>query len=189
LIERVNVLVFGGVMANTFLAALGAAIGRSVQEPQMQGTARDIMARAKAAGCEVVLPIDVVVADRLASDAIVQTVPVNAVPVDAMILDAGPATIQALVASVSGWRTVVWNGPFGAFETPPFDRATTALAQAIATATQAGKLTSVAGGGDTDAALRRAGVTDRFTYVSTAGGAFPEWLEGRTLPGAVVLKY
>ncbi len=105
-----------------------------------------------------------------------------------MILEAGPATIQALVASVSGWRTV-WNGPLGAFETPLFDRATTALAQAIATATQAGKLTSVAGGGDTDAALRRAGVTERFTYVSTAGGAFLEWLEGRTLPGVVALEY
>jgi phosphoglycerate kinase len=187
LIGRVDVLVLGGAMANTFLAAQGLAVGRSMQEPDMQGTARDILANARRANREIILPLDVIVADRLVPNAAVRTVAVAAVPPDTMILDLGPATIEALVRRVSGWRTMVWNGPLGAFETPPFDAATTALARAVAAATQAGQLTSVAGGGDTLAALHHAGVADRFTYVSTAGGAFLEWLEGRTLPGLVAL--
>jgi phosphoglycerate kinase len=187
LIGRVNVLVLGGVMANTFLAAQGVAIGRSMQEPEMYTTARDILARAKQAGCEIVLPLDVVIADKLASTETARSVSLNAVPANAMIFDFGPATIGDLVRRVSDWRTIVWNGPLGAFETPPFDRSCNALAHAIANATRAGQLISVAGGGDTDAALRHAGIADRFTYVSTAGGAFLEWLEGRTLPGVAAL--
>jgi phosphoglycerate kinase len=182
------VLVLGGAMANTFLAAQGVAVGRSMQAVDMHGIARDILLRAKRVGCEVILPQDAVVASELGSNAAVQTVPVHAIPAEAMILDLGPATIQALVRRASGWRTVVWNGPLGTFEIPPFDAATTALAQAIATETQAGRLiNSVAGGGDTVAALNHAGAADRFTYVSSAGGAFLEWLEGRPLPGVAAL--
>lgn len=153
----------------------------------MQATARDILVRARQAGCEVVLPEDVMVAAELAPNATVQTASVKSIPSTAMVLDLGPATVQALIRRVSGWRTMVWNGPLGAFEVPPFDEASTALARAVAGATQAGQLTSVAGGGDTVAALRHAGVIDRLTYVSTAGGAFLEWLEGRTLPGVAAL--
>ena len=188
LIGRVDVLVLGGAMANTFLAAQGVAVGRSRQEPDMHETARDILAHAQQASCEVILPQDVIVATQLALNAAVQTVALDAIPADAMILDLGPATVQALVHRVPGWRTMVWNGPLGAFETTPFDVATSALADAVATATQSGKLISVAGGGDTEAALSHAGVADRFSYVSTAGGAFLEWLEGRTLPGVVPLR-
>ena len=187
LVGRVDVLVLGGAMANTFLAAQGLATGRSMQEADMHGIARDILARAQTAGCEVILPRDVVVAERLAPDVAVRTVPVNAVPANTMILDVGSATVQALLGQISGWHSVVWNGPLGAFETPPFDQASLSFARAIATATLAGQLTSVAGGGDTVAMLRRAGVADQFTYVSTAGGAFLEWLEGRTLPGVAAL--
>ena len=187
LLGRVDVLVLGGAMANTFLAAQGFAVGRSMQEPDMQATARDILVRARQAGCEVVLPEDVMVAAELAPNATVQTASVKSIPSTAMVLDLGPATVQALIRRVSGWRTMVWNGPLGAFEVPPFDEASTALARAVAGATQAGQLTSVAGGGDTVAALRHAGVIDRLTYVSTAGGAFLEWLEGRTLPGVAAL--
>jgi phosphoglycerate kinase len=158
-----------------------------MQAVDMHGIARDILLRAKRVGCEVILPQDAVVANELGSNAAVQTVPVHAIPAEAMILDLGPATIQALVCRASGWRTVVWNGPLGTFEIPPFDAATTALAQAIATETQAGRLISVAGGGDTVAALNHAGAADRFTYVSSAGGAFLEWLEGRPLPGVAAL--
>jgi phosphoglycerate kinase len=187
LIGRVEVLVLGGAMANTFLAAQGVAVGRSMQQPDLHETARNILTRASQIGCEVILPQDVVVADRLASKAAVQTVLVNAVPIDAMILDLGPATVQAVIRRIPDWRTMVWNGPLGAFETPPFDEASTTLARAVATATQSKRLISVAGGGDTVAALRHAGVVDRLTYVSTAGGAFLEWLEGKTLPGVAVL--
>ena len=187
LIGRINLLVLGGAMANTFLSAQGIAVGRSVQATDMHGKARDILLRAKQAGCEVILPEDAVVGGELGSNAAAQSVPVHAIPAEAMILDLGPATVQALVRRASGWRTVVWNGPLGRFETPPFDAATTALAQAIAAETQAGRLISVAGGGETVAALQHAGVADRFTYVSTAGGAFLEWLEGRTLPGVAAL--
>jgi phosphoglycerate kinase len=187
LIGRVEVLVLGGAMADTFLAAQGVAVGRSMQEPDLHEAARNVLSRAGQIGCEIMLPQDVVVADRLASNAAVQTVPVNAVPMDAMILDLGPATVQGVIRRIPDWRTVVWNGPLGAFEAPPFDEASTALARAVATATQSKRLISVAGGGDTVAALRHAGVVDRLTYVSTAGGAFLEWLEGKTLPGVAVL--
>jgi phosphoglycerate kinase len=188
LADRVDALVIGGAMANTFLAAQGVAVGRSLQDPDMHATARDILARAAKGNCEVILPQDVVVADRLAPGVAVQTVAVNAVPAEAMILDVGPATVATLIRRLGRWRSLVWNGPLGACETPPFDVATNALARAVAAATQAGQLTSVAGGGDTVGALHHAGVIDKFTYVSTAGGAFLEWLEGRVLPGVEALE-
>jgi phosphoglycerate kinase len=187
LLGRVDVLVLGGAMANTFLAAQGFAVGRSMQESDMHAAARDILSRARRAGCDVIMPEDVAVAAELVPNAGAQIVPVTSIPDTAMVLDLGPATVQQLVHRVSGWRTVVWNGPLGAFETPPFDEASTAFARAVANATRAGQLTSVAGGGDTVAALHHAGVAEQFTYVSTAGGAFLEWLEGRTLPGVAAL--
>jgi phosphoglycerate kinase len=188
LIGRVDVLVIGGAMANTFLAAEGISVGRSLQEADMHATARDILARAKAANCEVILPVDAVTATEFRANAPTRTVAVGEVPADAMILDVGPATVALLIARLASLRTLVWNGPLGAFETPPFDAATVALAHAVADATTAGKLRSVAGGGDTVAALRHAGVMDRISYVSTAGGAFLEWLEGRMLPGIQALQ-
>jgi phosphoglycerate kinase len=188
LVRRVDVLVIAGAMANTFLAAQGQAVGRSLQESEMHATALEILGDAKAAGCEVMLPEDAVVAAALQADVPSRTVRVTAVPADSMILDVGPATVSALSARLKAWRTLVWNGPLGAFETPPFDAATTAFARAVAEATDAGGLISVAGGGDTVAALRHAGVLDRLSYVSTAGGAFLEWLEGKTLPGVAALE-
>jgi len=188
LLGRVDELVVGGAMANTFLAARGLSVGRSMHEPDMLDTARGILARAGEAGCTLLLPEDVVVADRLATGATVRTVAVDAVPADMMILDLGPRTGAALAQRGGTWRTLVWNGPLGAFETPPFDAATLGLARAVAAATRAGRLISVAGGGDTVAALNRAGVAGQLSYVSTAGGAFLEWLEGRTLPGVAVLE-
>jgi len=188
MVRHVDVLVLGGAMANTFLAAQGLAVGKSLQEPKMHKTAREILVGARMAGCEVLLPEDVVIADRLAADATVRTVPVSAIPAEAMILDLGPATVARLASRSAGWRTLVWNGPLGAFETPPFDQATTEIARAIAAATEAEHLTSVAGGGDTLAALKHAGVAEKLTYVSTAGGAFLEWLEGRALPGIAALE-
>ena len=187
LVGKVNALVIGGAMANTFLAAQGMAVGRSLQEAEMHATALDILTRARTAGCEVVLPSDAVVAGELKPGVPTQIVSVTAVPGDAMILDVGPVTLAALIRHLGGWRTVVWNGPLGAFETPPFDQATTAFARAVAEATGKGALRSVAGGGDTVSALRRAGVLERMSYVSTAGGAFLEWLEGKTLPGVAAL--
>ncbi len=187
LLAKVNALVIGGAMANTFLAAQGHPIGRSLEEAEMHGIALDILSRAKTAGCEIMLPRDAVVAGELKPGVATQTVPIQAVPADGMILDVGPATVAALVRHLATWRTIVWNGPLGAFETPPFDAATTAFAKAVADATQKGALRSVAGGGDTVSALRHAGVIDRMTYVSTAGGAFLEWLEGKTLPGVAAL--
>ncbi len=187
LVAKVNVLVIGGAMANTFLAAQGFQIGRSLQESEMHPTALEILARAKTAGCEIVLPTDAVVAHELKPGVATQTVPINAVPADAMILDVGPATLAALIQRLVSLKTLVWNGPLGAFETPPFDAATTALALAVAAATARGALRSVAGGGDTVSALRHAGVLDKLSYVSTAGGAFLEWLEGKTLPGVAAL--
>ncbi len=188
LVGRVDVLVIGGAMANTFLAAQGLAVGRSLQEAEMHQTARDILARAKETHCDVVLPIDAVTAEKFEANARTKTVPVSAIPADAMMLDVGPDTVAALVARLPSLRTLVWNGPLGAFETPPFDAATVALAKAVADATDGGKLTSVAGGGDTVSALHHAGVAERMTYVSTAGGAFLEWLEGKTLPGVAALE-
>ena len=186
--RRVDMLVIGGAMANTFLAATGIEMGRSLQEAEMHATARDIMAEAKLAGCEIILPTDAVVAREFRANAPTETVSVHAIPADAMMLDVGPNTVQLLRDRLPGIRTLVWNGPLGAFETPPFDAATTALAQTVAEMTAQGSLRSVAGGGDTVSALRHAGVLDRLSYVSTAGGAFLEWLEGKTLPGVAALE-
>jgi phosphoglycerate kinase len=185
---RVDVLVIGGAMANTFLFALGTDVGRSLCEVDMADTARRVLAQADAAGCEVALPSDVVVAAELAENTASKTVPIAAVPDDAMILDVGAATADALAARLADCRTLLWNGPLGAFEVPPFDAGTVRLARAAARLTRDGRLVSVAGGGDTLAALTAAGVMDDFTYVSTAGGAFLEWLEGRTLPGVAALE-
>ena len=187
LVSKVDVLVIGGAMANTFLAAQGISVGKSLQEAEMHATARDILERAKAAGCEIVLPLDAVVSAEFRANPPTQTVLVSAIPADSMMLDVGPATVADLAARLPGWRTLVWNGPLGAFETPPFDTATTALALAVAKATEAGSLRSVAGGGDTVSALKHAGVMERMSYVSAAGGAFLEWLEGKTLPGVAIL--
>ena len=185
--RRVDVLVIGGAMANTFLAAQGYAVGRSLQEAEMHATAREIMAEAALAGCTIVLPTDGVVAAEFKVNAPSHDVAVAAIPVDMMMLDVGPNTIQALRDLLPEMRTVLWNGPLGAFEVPPFDAATVAVAQEVAMLTEQGALRSVAGGGDTVAALRHAGVLDRLSYVSSAGGAFLEWLEGKTLPGVAAL--
>jgi phosphoglycerate kinase len=188
LTSRVDLLLIVGAMANTFLAAQGKAVGRSLQEAEMHATACDIMARAEAAGCEIMLPTDVVTATEFRANPPTQTVAVDAIPADAMALDVGPATVAAMIARLPSLRTLVWNGPLGAFETPPFDSATLALAEAVAAATASNHLRSVAGGGDTVSALRQAGVIDQISYVSTAGGAFLEWLEGKTLPGVAALE-
>ncbi len=187
LLSRVDVLVIGGAMANTFLAAQGVAVGKSLQEKELHDTARGILAQAKSGRCEIVLPRDAVVANELKPNVATRTVGINDVPDDAMILDVGPATVADLIGRLAKLKTLVWNGPLGAFETPPFDAATTAFARAVAAATQSGALRSVAGGGDTVSALRHAGVLDQISYVSTAGGAFLEWLEGKTLPGVAAL--
>ncbi len=187
LTRRVDVLVIGGAMANTFLAANGTDVGRSLQETEMHATAREIMEEANRAGCTILLPSDAVVAREFRAGAATETVSIDAIPADAMMLDVGPNTVQALRDRLPDMRTVVWNGPLGAFETPPFDAATVALAQTVADMTEQGSLLSVAGGGDTVSALRHAGVLDRLTYVSTAGGAFLEWLEGKILPGVAAL--
>lgn len=188
LVGRVDRLVIGGAMANTFLAAQGIAVGKSLQEADMHQTARDIAAAAQKAGCTILLPTDVIVATEFRANPPTQNVPVTAIPADAMALDVGPATVAAIEVSLASVRTLVWNGPLGAFETPPFDHATVAVAQAAAKATKAGALRSVAGGGDTVSALRQAGVIDQMSYVSTAGGAFLEWLEGKILPGVAALS-
>ena len=188
LIPRVDQIVIGGGMANTFLAAKGVDVGKSLCEHDLADTARDIMAKAGSSSCELVLPTDIVVAHEFKAGAESATVPVNACPADAMILDAGPATVEDIAARFETAKTVVWNGPLGAFEIEPFDAATNAAAKKAAELTEAGSLLSVAGGGDTVAALNGAGVADRFSYVSTAGGAFLEWLEGKTLPGVAALQ-
>jgi phosphoglycerate kinase len=154
----------------------------------MHGTARAILETARAAQCEILLPIDLVVAEALSPDAATRIVPANAVPAEGMALDVGPETVQAIEQRLRGASTLVWNGPLGAFETPPFDSATVAVAELAAALTQSGALKSIGGGGDTVAALRHAGVAERMTYVSTAGGAFLEWLEGKTLPGVAALS-
>ncbi len=188
LVGKVDVLVIGGAMANTFLAAQGVGVGKSLQEGEMHGMALEILAQAKAAGCDIVLPVDAVVATEFKANPPTQTVAINAVPADTMILDVGPATVGSLIARLPSIKTLVWNGPLGAFEIPPFDAATVALAQAVAAATQAGNLRSVAGGGDTVSALKHAGVMEKMSYVSSAGGAFLEWLEGKVLPGVAALE-
>lgn len=187
LLTRVDRLVIGGAMANTFLAAQGKTVGKSLQEAEMHETAQEILEQARGAGCAIVLPTDVVVAREFKPNPSTEIVSVDAVPVDAMILDIGPASVAALSRQLPSLKTLVWNGPLGAFETPPFDAATVALAHAVADATQSGGLRSVAGGGDTISALRHAGVIAKLTYVSSAGGAFLEWLEGKTLPGIAAL--
>jgi phosphoglycerate kinase len=187
LVTRVDHLVIGGGMANTFLAAQGIPVGKSLCEHDLADTARDILARAKQAGCDVILPRDIVVAREFKAHAPSETLAPDACPPDAMILDAGPATVTHIAATLANARTLVWNGPLGAFEIAPFDTATVAAAREAARLTQAGTLTSVAGGGDTVAALNAAGVADDFTYVSTAGGAFLEWMEGKVLPGVAAL--
>jgi phosphoglycerate kinase len=188
LVTKVDVLIIGGAMANTFLSAEGKNVGKSLQEAEMHAMALEILGKAKAAGCRIVLPTDAVVATEFKANPPTQTVSVDAVPADGMILDIGPASTAALIALLPTLKTLVWNGPLGAFETPPFDTATIALAHAVAAATQTGALRSVAGGGDTVSALRHAGVLEKLSYVSSAGGAFLEWLEGKTLPGVVPLQ-
>ena len=188
LIQRVDRLVIGGAMANTFLHAQGVAVGASLHEPDLADDARRIMAAAEDAGCEILLPSDVAVTREFRKGAESTVVTVADVPADGMILDLGPETCARIEAALAQSRTLVWNGPLGAFEVVPFDRATTACARAAARLTQAGGLLSVAGGGDTVAALQGAGVLGAFSYVSTAGGAFLEWLEGRTLPGVAALE-
>ena len=184
---KVDKLIIGGGMANTFLLAGGVEIGKSLAEPDLVETAREIMHAAKARSCEIVLPQDVVVAARFEAGAPSRTVPTIDVPKDEMVLDVGPKTVAHYVDVLSRCETLLWNGPLGAFEISPFGEGTFALARAAAERTKAGTLTSVAGGGDTVAALNAAGVTDDFTYVSSAGGAFLEWLEGRELPGVAAL--
>jgi phosphoglycerate kinase len=179
--------VIGGGMANTFLAAQGIDVGKSLAEHEMADTAREIMTKAKEAGCTILLPTDVVVAREFKAGAENETLPATACPADAMILDAGPDTVKAIEAAFASAKTLIWNGPLGAFEIEPFDAATNAAAQAAAKATAEG-LISVAGGGDTVAALNQAGAADAFTYISTAGGAFLEWMEGKTLPGVAALS-
>ncbi len=187
LVARVDHLIIGGGMANTFLAARGVDVGKSLCEHDLVGTANAIFDAADKAGCIIHLPYDVVVAKEFRANPPIRTVNVHEVAADEMILDIGPAAIEALADVLKNCRTLVWNGPLGAFETPPFDTATVALARTAAALTKEGSLVSVAGGGDTVAALNQAGVADDFTFVSTAGGAFLEWMEGRELPGVAAL--
>jgi phosphoglycerate kinase len=187
IIGKVDCLAIGGAMANTLLFAEGTEVGRSLCEHDMADNARRLLALARECHCRVILPEDAVIAAGLAAGIATRAVPIDAVPGDMMILDIGPRTVARIAAALEEARTLVWNGPLGAFETPPFDRATAAVARKVAELTQADKLLSVAGGGDTVAALAAAGMTDRLSYVSTAGGAFLEWLEGRELPGVAAL--
>ncbi len=188
LIDRMDLVIIGGGMANTFLHAQGIDVGKSLCEHDMAALARDILARAEAAGCAVVLPVDAVCAEAFAEGADTTTVPVAAIPLQLMMLDVGPATITDLKQRLAAVKTLLWNGPLGAFEVKPFDAATNAVAQEAARLTRAGALLTVAGGGDTVAALENAGASDDFSYVSTAGGAFLEWIEGKTLPGVKALE-
>ena len=183
LVSRVDYLIIGGGMANTFLFAEGKPVGASLCEREMADTARAILVKAREAQCHIVLPVDLVVADKFGPGAETAVVGLDAVPEDQMILDAGPATAEAIIDRLGGCKTLVWNGPLGAFEVPPFDQATNTVARWVAERTAQGKLLSVAGGGDTVSALDKAGVIDQLSYVSTAGGACLEWLEGKSLPG------
>ena len=188
LVKKVDALVIGGGMANTFLAARGTSVGKSLCERDLADTAKQIMIEAAGAGCAIILPSDGVVAREFKAGAANEVVAVEAVPADAMILDVGPETVRKVAEWIERAATLVWNGPLGAFEIAPFDKATVAAAKTAAAQTKAGRLISVAGGGDTVAALNHAGVAGDFTYVSTAGGAFLEWMEGKPLPGVEVLK-
>jgi phosphoglycerate kinase len=187
LVSKVDKLIIGGGMANTFLLAQGIAVGKSLAEKDLGKTALEILEKAKAANCQVLLPVDVVVAGKFEANAPHKVVDANACPDDQMILDVGPKSIALYEKQVAECATLVWNGPLGAFEMKPFDTGTVALAKKVAELTDSGKLLSVAGGGDTVAALAAAGVEDDFSYVSTAGGAFLEWMEGKTLPGVAAL--
>ena len=188
LVKKVDALVIGGGMANTFLAARGTDVGKSLCEHDLAATAKQIMIEAAEAGCAIILPTDGVVAKEFKAGAPSETVAISEVPADSMILDVGAKTVQSVNDWIDRAATLVWNGPLGAFEIEPFDRATVAAAKHAASRTKDGKLVSVAGGGDTVSALNHAGVADDFTYVSTAGGAFLEWMEGKPLPGVEVLK-
>ncbi len=188
LVEKVDALVIGGGMANTFLLAKGIAIGKSLAEADLADTAKKIIAAADKAGCDIVLPVDAVIARELKEGAAVKTVAIDQVPADEMILDVGPQSVAAVNAWIDKAATLVWNGPLGAFEIPPFDKATVAAARHAAERTKTAGLLSVAGGGDTVSALNKAGVGDDFSFVSTAGGAFLEWMEGKALPGVEVLR-
>ncbi len=187
LVERVNSLIIGGGMANTFLAAEGIDVGKSLCEHEMADTAKRIRLKAEDLGCRIILPVDVVVAREFKANAEHETVPATQCPSDAMILDAGPDSIARIEGLFDHAATLIWNGPLGAFEIAPFDAATNAAAKRAAALTKAGKLISVAGGGDTVAALNTSGAGADFTYISTAGGAFLEWMEGKTLPGVAAL--
>ena len=187
LVAKVQALVIGGGMANTFLFALGLEVGKSLCEKELSDTANRIMAKAEKTGCSIILPVDAVVAHKFAANAPHRSYGMDAMDPEGMILDVGPQSVERIKSAVDDAATLVWNGPLGAFEYPPFDAGTVAIAKHAAARTRAGKLVSVAGGGDTVAALAHAGVKDQFTYVSTAGGAFLEWMEGKTLPGVAAL--
>jgi len=188
LVAKVDILVIGGAMANTFLGAQGVNMGKSLQEKDLYPTALEILKTAKTKNCEIFLPFDVVVSEIFAPNPPTQTVVVDAIPANTMALDVGPATVHALIQKLPHVKTLIWNGPLGAFETPPFAAATNALADAVVKATIAGTLVSVGGGGDTVSALRLAGAAQKLTYLSSAGGAFLEWMEGKILPGVEVLS-
>jgi phosphoglycerate kinase len=188
LLAKVDALIIGGAMANTFLAAQGRSVGKSLCEHDLVATALETLAKARAGGCEIVLPVDAVVTQEFKAHVPSRVAPVDAVAAHEMILDIGPRTIEHVVSVLARTKTLVWNGPFGAFEMEPFDNGTVEVAEAAAELTQAGDLVSIAGGGDTVAALNAAGAGKRFTYVSTAGGAFLEWMEGKALPGVEVLR-
>jgi phosphoglycerate kinase len=188
LVTKVDAMVIGGGMANTFLYAQGVGIGKSLAERELASTALRILEKADAANCAIILPVDAVVAFHFAANAPSHAYGLDAIPPDGMILDVGPQSIARIHAAIDDAATLVWNGPLGAFEMPPFDRGTVAAARHAAASTRAKKLISVAGGGDTVAALNHAGVAGDFTYVSTAGGAFLEWMEGKPLPGVEVLR-
>ncbi len=187
LVSKVDVLVIGGGMANTFLAARGLDVGKSLCERDLVATAREIEAKAMAAGCTILLPVDALAAKEFKANPGHRVAPVSDIKADEMILDAGPVSVEAVITCLQTTETLVWNGPFGAFELEPFDTATVAVAKAAAALTKAGKLVSVAGGGDTVSAMNHAGVGDDLTYISTAGGAFLEWMEGKPLPGVEAL--
>jgi len=188
LVKKVDILIIGGGMANTFLAARGVNVGKSLCEHDLVATAREIEQKAKAAGCEIVLPVDALLAKEFKANPGHRAAGVADVKADEMILDAGPKSVAVVEAKLKSAKTLVWNGPFGAFELAPFDTATVAAAKTAAALTKAGSLVSIAGGGDTVAAMNHAGVADDLTYISTAGGAFLEWMEGKALPGVEALK-
>lgn len=188
IVEKVDTLIIGGGMANTFLAAQGIDVGRSLYEPDLAANAKEIMQKAEDIGCDVILPCDVVVAREFKENAENETVGATDCPAEGMILDAGEMAVTRIIDILENSKTLIWNGPLGAFEIAPFDAATNAAAKRAADLTREGNLVSVAGGGDTVAALNRAGATEDFSYVSTAGGAFLEWMEGKTLPGVAALR-